>query len=134
MSQKELLETALLAQKHSHSPYSKMKVGAAIKLSNGKIYQGCNIENASFGGTVCAERVALWKAVSEESLPITVSDILVVTDAQPAWPPCGFCRQVMAEFCSPQTKIHIANPRGVEKTTTLGDLLPESFTPTHLKK
>jgi cytidine deaminase len=129
---------AVLAREHSHSPYSQAKVGASILLENGEVFSGCNIENASFGGTVCAERVALWKAVSEKGLleiqRHKITDIMVVTDSEEPWPPCGFCRQVMAEFCGPETQIHTANLKESKKTYRLKDLFPESFTPRHLKK
>src|SRR5690242_15716831 len=90
---KDLYKMALLAREKSYSPYSGHKVGAAIRTSSGKIYTGCNVENASFGATVCAERTAIQKAISESG-PITVTEVMVVTQADPPWPPCGMCRQV----------------------------------------
>ncbi|NBU59095.1 MAG: cytidine deaminase [Betaproteobacteria bacterium] len=83
MIDETLRNLALLSMEHSYSPYSKKQVGAAIRLSNGKIYTGCNIENSSFGGTVCAERVAVWKAVSEEGPAIEITEVAVATDADP---------------------------------------------------
>lgn len=123
---KKLHEAAIQAQKNSYSPYSKFKVGSAIKLSNGKIYSGCNIENASYGGTVCAERVAIWKALSEYPGE-KITEVLVVTDTKKAWPPCGFCRQVIAEFAAKTVKIHTSNLKGIQGTFSMKDLLPESF-------
>lgn len=134
-----LRKKAIEARENSHSPYSHAKVGAAVLLENGEMIGGCNIENASYGGTVCAERVAIWKAVSEKSPAALlaknkIKEIMVVTDANEPWPPCGFCRQVMAEFCGPETLIHTGNLSDTKKTFRLGDLLPESFNPSHLKK
>src|SRR5690348_9517727 len=90
----ELYEKAIQAQKHSYSPYSGCKVGAALRTRGGEIFSGCNVENSSYGATVCAERVAVQKAVSECG-KIEIMEIMVVTDASPPWPPCGLCRQVM---------------------------------------
>ncbi len=123
---------AVEAREHSHSPYSKHKVGASIRLSNGQTYAGCNIENASYGGTVCAERVAIWKGVSEIGAA-KISDIVVVTDQKEAWPPCGFCRQVIAEFATPTTQIHLGNLKSIHRSLPFSQLFPESFTPEHLK-
>jgi len=133
-----LHQKAIAAREHSHSPYSHAKVGAALILENGEIFAGCNIENASFGGTVCAERVAIWNAVSHKGAATfaknKIKEIMVVTDANEPWPPCGMCRQVMAEFCGPETLIHTGNLQDSKKTFRLGELLPESFNPSHLKR
>lgn len=129
--QKKLLAAASEAQKHSHSPYSNARIGAAVLMSDGQIYSGCNVENASFGGTVCAERVALFKAVSEGA-PKHVVEVLVVSNAAKPWPPCGFCRQVIAEFADEKTLIHTANLTGTMKTFTFPEIFPEAFTPKHL--
>lgn len=133
---KELLNKALTAaknaQKNSHSPYSKKKIGASVVLSNGQIVGGCNIENASYGGTVCAERVAIWKAKSDfpkESIEL----VCVISPGTPPWPPCGFCRQVIAEFCSPQTKIICSNNKGAQEIFSLEELLPHQFGAKDLK-
>ena len=96
---------------------------------NGTVYQGCNIENSSFGGTVCAERVAIWKAVSEGHRKI--KKVYVYTDA--GWPPCGMCLQVMTEFASLDLEITFGDKAGTEKTKKLGELLTHAFTPDHLK-
>lgn len=100
---------ALNSRQFSHSPYSEKKIGAAIQLSNGKVYSGCNIENASYGGTVCAERVAIWKAFSENLKPVTITHVVVASDESSPWPPCGFCRQVLAEFATPETEVTLVN-------------------------
>jgi cytidine deaminase len=99
-------------------------------MDSGKIFYGCNVENSSFGGTVCAERVAIWKAISEgEKLLKTV---YVYT--KDGWPPCGMCLQVMAEFAAPDLKIIIGNANGEEKVFSFKELLPQAFTPENLKQ
>lgn len=128
----ELHQLAVQSRSHSHSPYSKHKVGAAIQLKTGQVFGGCNIENASYGGTVCAERVAIWKAVSELG-KVEIANIVVVTDQDVAWPPCGFCRQVMAEFAAPETQVHLGNLSGIQRTLSFQNLFPEAFYPTHLQ-
>ncbi|MES3038452.1 MAG: cytidine deaminase [Bdellovibrionota bacterium] len=128
-----LITKAFDARKSSHSPYSTVKVGAAVLTAKGKIYQGCNIENASYGATVCAERVAIWKAVSEDAaVPLDV--VCVATSEGEIWPPCGLCRQVMAEFCSPNTWVIAASSKTKFKVYLFAELLPDAFTPKFLKK
>lgn len=122
-----LQQQAILAMKNSYSPYSLRTVGAAIQLSNGQVFTGCNIENSSFGGTVCAERVAVWKAVSELGGDIRITHVAVATEASPPWSPCGLCRQVINEFVAPDCKITLVNPQGDERHFTHAQLLPESF-------
>ena len=128
----ELLKSALEGQKHSHAPYSNKHIGAAVLMDNGKIYNGCNVENASYGGTVCAERVAIFKAISEGAKHI--KEVMVVSSEQNPWPPCGFCRQVIAEFANPDTKIHLSNPQGQSRSLKFIELFPEAFGPAHLQK
>ena len=129
----KLFALAKAAQKKSHSPYSKKKIGAALVTADGKVFSGSNIENASYGGTVCAERVAIFKAVSEGA-KTPVKQICVISDEKTPWPPCGFCRQVLAEFAGPETLIHLANSKGIQRTWFFGDLFPEAFGPSHLKR
>ncbi|WP_373997715.1 cytidine deaminase [Bdellovibrio bacteriovorus] len=129
--QKKLFDAACDAQKRAHAPYSSAFIGAAVLMADGSIYSGCNVENASFGGTVCAERVAIFKAVSEGA-PKQVKEVLVVSDAEKPWPPCGFCRQVIAEFATEQTMIHTANLQGKMKSFAFPEIFPEAFTPKHL--
>ncbi len=124
-----LREAAKKASESSHSPYSKARVGSAVETSDGKVYPGCNIENASFGGTVCAERVAIWKAVSEGHK--SMKRIYVFT--KDGWPPCGMCLQVMTEFATPELEITIGNESGQETTKKLKDFLPLAFTPADMK-
>ena len=125
----KLLAQAREAQKNSYSPYSHCSVGASVLLKNGQIYSGCNVENASFGGTVCAERVAIFKAVSEEG-SIEIAEICILSPTQikgEAWSPCGLCRQVLQEFSTPKTKVHLAAQNKIKKTLTFGQLFPLGF-------
>ena len=130
----ELIHLALNSRQFSHSPYSTKKIGAAIQLSNGQIFTGCNIENASYGGTVCAERVAIWKAFSENANHLKIIAVAVASDEKSPWPPCGLCRQVMAEFSTGLTEIYLVNTQGQEKTLTFAELFPYAFEPDHLLK
>ena len=123
MMDKELLEAALAARERAYAPYSKFLVGAAVRAESGKIYTGCNIENASYGLTVCAERNALFSAVGAGERKFTA--LCVVGDTQEPISPCGACRQVMAEFKVPC--IILANLKGDVKEYTLEELLPLSF-------
>ncbi len=128
----ELHRLACAARLHAHSPYSGYRVGAAIRLANGSVYTGCNIENASYGATICAERAAVCAAVSARG-PIQIAAVMVVTDASPPWPPCGMCRQVIAEFAAPDALIHCANPQGELTTVAFAELFPGAFTAHYLK-
>lgn len=122
-----LKELATQARLHSYSPYSHKKVGAALLLSNGMTYSGCNVENSSFGGTVCAERTAILKAVSEEKTLPKIVEVVVVTDATPPWTPCGLCRQVINEFADSNCKITLANLSGAETVYSFKELFPHGF-------
>jgi cytidine deaminase len=124
----QLRQAAFEAAQKSHSPYSRARVGSAVLTEDGKEWRGCNIENSSFGGTVCAERVAIWKAVSEGSTRL--KRVYVWTEA--GWPPCGLCRQVMSEFATPDLEVVIGDGQGNEKTYKFKDLMPLAFTPEHL--
>lgn len=121
----KLRELAIEASKNSHSPYSNAQVGSAIQMKSGQYFSGCNIENSSFGGTVCAERVAIFKAVSQNEK--SISKIYVYTKA--GWPPCGLCLQVMTEFSDNELEVIIGNEAGDEKKVLIKDLLPLAFTP-----
>ena len=134
MNQK-LVEEAYAAMKHAYAPYSHFRVGAALLTKEGKIFTGCNIENASYGATNCAERTAFFKAVSEGERSFTR---IAVVGNYPGKPgdycaPCGVCRQVMREFCDPET-FEIIIARGPEdyKSFILNELVPESFGPDDL--
>ena len=124
MMDKELLVAALAARERAYAPYSKFLVGAAVRAESGKIYTGCNIENASYGLTVCAERNALFSAVGAGERKFTA--LCVVGDTEEPISPCGACRQVMAEFKVPC--IILANLKGDVKEYTLEELLPYGFT------
>ena len=123
--------------RHAHAPYSKVRVGAAVIAREGprggtKVFTGSNIENASFGATVCAERVAVWNAVSQGYNHIDA--VAIATQASPPWSPCGLCRQVLAEFGDETMAIHLTNPKGEIRSTTLGKLFPVSFSRRQLDK
>lgn len=121
-----LVEAAALARDNAYAPYSGFKVGAAIRARDGLVYAGCNVENVSFGGTICAERSALACAVSRGARDFET--IAIVTDAERPAAPCGICRQVLAEF-SPDLHVILANTDGVCEEHELGDLLPQAFLP-----
>ncbi|MGG1575153.1 cytidine deaminase [Fictibacillus sp. NRS-1165] len=125
METKRLVEKAIEARQKAYVPYSKFQVGAALLTENDSLFLGCNIENASFGMTNCAERTAIFKAVSEGEH--TIKAIAVVGDTAGPISPCGACRQVIAEFCSTDTKIILANLKGDIKETTISELLPGFF-------
>lgn len=131
--QKQLFEAAKKSRDNSYSPYSGQKVGAAIRLNNGKVFGGCNVENSSYGATNCAERTAIQSAVASEGPKIEITDVLVMTDHAPPWPPCGLCRQVIAEF-GPNCAIHSADLKSIHGTMRFRELYPFAFTPDHLKK
>ncbi len=120
---KDLCKRAIEASKNSYSPYSKYRVGAALLTKSGKIYEGANIENASYSPTVCAERVAIFKAVYDGERDFKAISIFGENLAYP----CGVCRQVLSEFCSPELKIFIVKDEDNFEETTLGELLPKSF-------
>ena len=125
MQEEELITAARTARENAYAPYSGYKVGAALLADSGNVYTGCNIENASYGATICAERVAAAKAVSsgERSFPA----LAVVADAPEPPAPCGFCRQFLAEF-GLETMVYMANLNGDIRRMTLQELLPEAFT------
>ena len=127
-----LVQGAHEARGRSYSPYSKAQVGAAVRSATGAVYSGCNIENSSFGGTVCAERVAIWNGVATEGPSFKLAEVAVSTDASPPWTPCGLCRQVMAEFGSQTTVVVCENPSGERIQHPLGALIPFAFLPDQL--
>ena len=136
MDTRELIRQALVARKASWSPYSNFMVGAALLAKNGKIYQGCNIENAAYTPSNCAERTAFFKAVSEGERAF--SAIAIVGGQKDSDPlgyayPCGVCRQVMMEFCQPQSfQVIVASSEDDFTVHTLQQLLPEGFGPENL--
>lgn len=128
MKPETLIEYAIDAMSRAYAPYSGYKVGAALLCADGAVYQGCNIENASYSPTICAERTAFAKAVSEGQREFAAIAICGGKDGviEGLFPPCGVCRQVMAEFCGPDFPVYLAKPEGYE-TRTLAQLLPDSF-------
>lgn len=119
-----LIEAAKKARLQSVAPFSRFLVGAAVRTAAGKVYIGCNIESASYGLTVCAERVAIWKALSEGERQFT--ELAVITDTDTLTPPCGTCRQIIWEFCKSAT-IVLANLKGDTEVVSIKDLLPRAF-------
>jgi cytidine deaminase len=126
----ELIEAAAKARDRAFAPYSEFQVGAAVRTKGGKIFTGCNIESAAYSGTVCAERVAIWKAVSEGEKEF--EQIAVVADTQELTPPCGVCRQILWEFCG-DVPVTFANLKGDVETVQMKDLLPRAFDTKFLK-
>jgi cytidine deaminase len=120
----ELIETAQKARLQSVAPFSGFLVGAAVKTDSGKVYTGCNVESASYGLTVCAERVAIWKALSEGERHFT--ELAVVADTETLTPPCGTCRQIIWEFARNAT-IVFANLEGQSEVFHMTELLPRAF-------
>ena len=128
MTNRELIKSALAARENSHSPYSEFRVGAALLCADGKVYTGCNIENASYSATVCAERTAIFKAVSEGCRDFSVIAIVGGnSDKMTMAYPCGVCRQVISEFCKKDFRIIVAESEEKYEEYTLGELLPKSF-------
>ena len=130
-SENQLIETATAARLQSLAPFSKFLVGAALQTKAGKVYTGCNIESASYGLTVCAERVAIWKALSEGEREFT--DLVVVADTEALTPPCGTCRQIIWEFAK-HARIVLVNLRGRREEVSIKDLLPRAFDARFLKE
>jgi cytidine deaminase len=126
MTDKELIESAKKALEKAYVPYSKFRVGAAVLTKTGNVYTGCNVEIASFGATNCAERTAVWKAVSEEGR-IEIEKIAIASDDDDYIFPCGICRQVMAEFADDDMKLLCTNKEGDYKAIRFGDILPNAF-------
>jgi cytidine deaminase len=119
-----LVQAALAAREKAHAPFSKFKVGAAIEDEHGHIYTGCNIENASYGLTLCAERVAVFKAISEGAGKLL--RIAVVADTPTPTPPCGACRQILWEFMG-DVEVTLANLSNQQETVKMSEILPRAF-------
>lgn len=133
MDNQELIKAAMEAKEHAYVPYSHFRVGAALLARDGRVFQGCNIENAGYTPTNCAERTAFFKAVYEGVRDFEA--IAVNGDAEDYLYPCGVCRQVMAEFCDPKTfRILVSNKNGAYLEYTLEQLFPGAFTPEELEK
>lgn len=135
MTKEQLISMAKEAMMHSYSPYSGYKVGAALLCKDGSVYTGCNIENAGYSSTNCAERTAFFKAVSEGKREFVAIAICGGKDGviEGLFPPCGVCRQVMREFCGDDFLVYLAAKDGIE-TYILKELLPVSFRPEMIEK
>jgi cytidine deaminase len=120
----KLVEAAKAARENAHAPYSNFRVGAALRAKSGRVYTGCNVENATYGLTVCAERVAIFKAISEGERGFDA--VAVVTDTDGLTPPCGACRQLLWEFCG-DAEVILANLKGKTETTRMSALFPRPF-------
>ncbi|SFD67825.1 cytidine deaminase [Bacillus sp. OV194] len=132
MEKEKLIEEAVSARDYAYVPYSKFKVGAALLTKDGKVYRGSNIENAAYSVTNCAERTALFKAVSEGDKEFAA--IAVVADTDRPVPPCGACRQVISELCPPGMRVYLTNLKGNIMETTVEELLPGAFSPGDLNE
>jgi cytidine deaminase len=124
-----LIEAAKQARENAHAPYSNFRVGAALRSASGRIFGGCNVENATYGLTTCAERVAIFKAVSEGERGF--SAIAVVTDTEVLTPPCGACRQLIWEFCG-DIPVSLANLKGKIEVIQMSELFPRPFDDSNL--
>jgi cytidine deaminase len=132
MEIRELVKLAIAAREKAYVPYSKFKVGAAIEMEDGSVFTGCNIENASYGATNCAERTAIFKAVSEGHL--IMKKIAIVGDMSTYTAPCGICRQVIAEFAAKDIEIVLIKNQDEYIVKTLEEILPGAFTKEDLLK
>ena len=130
ISKQELIDAAARVREHAYAPFSNFRVGAAIETAGGEIYTGCNVESASYGLTVCAERVAIWKAVSDGIKDF--KQIAVVVDTEELTPPCGVCRQIIWEFGG-DIPVIMSNLDGKSETVQMRDLLPRAFDSKFLK-
>ena len=130
MTDRELVDLAFTMLERSYAPYSKFPVGAALLCKDGTVFTGCNVENAAYGSTICAERTALVKAVSEGHRDDWVAMAIVGNSEQPCWP-CGSCRQMLYEFCPNLTLLVAGEDRSFQHIK-LSELLPHGFGPRHL--
>ena len=127
-----MLDVARRALAHAHAPYSRFRVGACLRSGSGQLYAGCNVENASYPVTQCAEATAIGALVAAGERQIV--EVVIVTEGLEPCPPCGRCRQQLAEFAAATTRVHLCGPEGVRLTATLGELLPMAFGPNTLNR
>jgi len=127
-----MLDLARRALVNAHAPYSRFPVGACVRTANGRLYAGCNVENASYPVGQCAEATAIGAMVAAGDRRIV--EAVIVTEGADPCPPCGRCCQQLAEFAGGDARIHLCGPEGVRVTTTLGDLLPMAFGPHALRQ
>jgi len=123
-SEGDLIAKAADARQKALTPYSGFKVGAALRMKDGRIYTGCNIESVSYGLSICAERVALWKALSDDATEF--AEMAIVTDAEVLTTPCGACRQLLWEYCG-DIPVHLHSLKGLQQEHRLGELFPLPF-------
>ncbi|PZE22693.1 cytidine deaminase [Paenibacillus xerothermodurans] len=124
----KLVALAKDVRERAYVPYSKFKVGSALLGADGTVYLGCNVENAAYGPTHCAERTAMHRAIADGAAPKSFTAMAVVGDTEQPITPCGICRQVMIELCSPEMPVYLANMQGAITETTVAALLPGAFT------
>ena len=129
MTKQELCTLAIKSMNNAYSPYSCYKVGAALLCDNGKVFTGCNVENSSYGATVCAERTAIFKAVSDGERDFSMLAVAggKENELSDKFLPCGICRQVMAEFCKPEFIVLVVTSENTYKEFSLSELLPNAF-------
>ncbi len=130
-SDEELISLARQARENAHAPYSRFKVGAAVECADGRVFTGCNVENSSYGLSICAERVAIFKAVSEGAREF--SRIAVIADTPKPVHPCGACRQVISDMFDGEAEVMMSNLKGEIEIRRVSDLLPEPFDRSALK-
>jgi len=123
-TQDDLIAAATLARENAHAPYSNFRVGAAVRARSGRVFTGCNVENSTYGLTLCAERVAIFKAISEGERGFDA--VAVVTDTDALTPPCGACRQIIWEFCG-DAEVVLANLKGKVEVHRMSALFPKPF-------
>ncbi|RNF41021.1 cytidine deaminase [Planococcus salinus] len=131
MDKEKLMQEAIQIRERAYVPYSKFPVGAVLETADGKLYHGVNIENAAYSMANCAERTAIFKAVSEGER--SFASLAVAADTEGPVSPCGACRQVIAEFCDPDMPVYLTNLNGKVKETTVSQLLPGAFSTEDLK-
>ncbi|MDU4697011.1 MAG: cytidine deaminase [Paenibacillus sp.] len=128
----QLMQEAIEARKAAYIPYSEFGVGAALLDSQGHVHRGCNVENAAYTPGNCAERTAMFRAVADGHRPGSFQAIAVVADTEEPVAPCGVCRQVLLELCGPDMPVILGNLKGDIRQTTVRELLPYAFAPSHL--
>ena len=126
-TREQMIDLAKAVMRNAYSPYSQFKVGACLRTSDGAYFTGCNVENVSYGLTLCAEASAIASLVSAGNTRLV--EVAIIGSSNAFCSPCGACRQRLAEFGSPDTLVHMANAEGEHQTLRLGDLLPHAFTP-----
>ncbi len=127
-----MLDLARQALANAHAPYSRFRVGACVRSNTGRFFAGCNVENASYPVTQCAEATAIGAMIAAGERQI--AEVVIVTEGAEPCPPCGRCRQQLAEFATAATRVHLCGPEGVRLTATLGELLPMAFGSNTLKR